>query len=328
MKAVLSRVVGGPEALVLNEVPDPVPAAGEVRIAVKACGINYPDVLIIEDRYQFHPVRPFSPGAEVAGIVDAVGPGVTHLTPGVRVLAYTGWGGLAEKVVVPAERCNPIPEAMPFDQAAGLQITYGTALHALEDRASLQKGETLLVLGASGGVGLAAVELGKVMGARVVAATSSPEKSRVARERGADSTGVYPTDASDRKALAALFKDICGGSADVVFDPIGGAYTDAALRTMAWNGRYLVVGFAAGVPSVPLNLPLLKGCQICGVFWGAHVERAPHRHAEQLRRLIELCLSGRLRPTISERFPLDRASEAIASLGERRAIGKVVVMIP
>jgi NADPH:quinone reductase len=328
MKAVLSTVVGGPEALVLSEVPDPVPATGEVRIAVKACGINYPDVLIIEDRYQFHPARPFSPGAEVAGIVDAVGPGVTHLTPGARVLAYTGWGGLAEKVTVPAGRCNPIPEPMPFDQAAGLQITYGTALHALEDRASLQKGDTLLVLGASGGVGLAAVELGKVMGARVVAATSSPEKSLVARDRGADSTGVYPTDGSDRKSLAALFKDICGGTADVVFDPIGGAYTEAALRTMAWTGRYLVVGFAAGVPSVPLNLPLLKGCQICGVFWGAHVERAPERHAEQLGRLIELCLSGKIRPTISERFPLDRAPEAIARLGKRRAIGKVVVMIP
>jgi NADPH2:quinone reductase len=328
MKAVLSTVVGGPVTLVFREVPDPVPAAGEVLIAVQACGINYPDVLIIEDRYQFHPVRPFSPGAEVAGIVDAVGPGVTHLAPGTRVLAYTGWGGLAEKVTVPAARCSPIPQSMPFDRAAALQITYGTALHALEDRASLQKGETLLVLGASGGVGLAAVELGKVLGARVVAATSSAEKSRVARERGADSTGVYPTDSSDRKSLAALFKDICGGTADVVFDPLGGAYTDAALRTMAWNGRYLVVGFAAGVPSIPLNLPLLKGCQICGVFWGAHVERAPNLHAEQLRRLIELCLSGRIRPTISEQFPLDRAPEAIALLGERRAIGKVVVTIP
>ncbi len=221
----------------------------------------------------------------MAGVIDAVGRGVTRFARGEPVVAYTGWGGLAEKVSVAADRCTSIPADLPFDQAAGLQITYGTALHALDDRAALRHGETLLVLGASGGVGLAAVELGKVMGARVVAATSSAEKSAVAQEHGADSTIVYPRDTSDRKSLAALFKDACGGAADVVFDPIGGGYSEAVLRAMAWGGRFLVVGFAAGVPSIPMNLPLLKGCQICGVFWGAHVERAPARHAEHTAAL-------------------------------------------
>ena len=325
MKALLSCVTGGPDTLVLSEVEDPTPGPREVRIAVKACAINYPDVLIIEDRYQFHPARPFSPGAEVSGVIDAVGADVTGLAPGTRVLAYTGWGGLAERVTVRADRCIPIPADLPFDLAASLQIAYGTALHALEDRAALRPGETLLVLGAAGGVGSAAIELGKILGARVVAATSTSQKGRVALERGADSTVVYPREITDPRSLAQQFKEACGGTADVVFDVIGGDYAQAALRTMAWEGRYLVVGFAAGVPQVALNLPLLKGCQISGVFWGSHIERSPDRHAAQMRRLIQLCLCGKIHPLISERFPLSGAGEAIASLGQRRALGKVVV---
>jgi NADPH2:quinone reductase len=327
MKALLSIRVGGPETLVVSETTEPVPGPGEVRIAVATCGINYPDVLIIEDRYQFRPARPFSPGAEVAGVIDAIGVGVTRLRLGEPVVAYTGWGGLAEKVVVAEHRCAPFPQQLPFDVAATLQITYGTALHALEDRAALKSGEALLVLGASGGVGLAAVELGKAKGARVVAATSSEEKSAWARAHGADRTIVYPRDTSDPKSLAVLFKDACGGTADVVFDPLGGGYSEPALRTMAWGGRFLVVGFAAGVPSIPMNLPLLKGCQICGVFWGAHVEHAPDRYADQLRRLFDWCIGGGIRPLISERFALRDGGQAIARLAQRGAVGKLVVNV-
>lgn len=325
MKALLSVAKGSPETLELHEVPEPVPGPDQVRIAVSTCGINYPDVLILDDRYQFRPQRPFSPGAEVAGFVDVLGSEVSHLAVGDRVVAYTGWGGLAEKVAVHADYCTTIPADLPFDQAAGLQITYGTALHALEDRAGLRPGETLLVLGASGGVGLAAVELGVSLGARVIAATSSPQKASIARDHGAHSTVVYPRETADRKALRSLFKGIADSPVDVIFDPVGGDYMEAALRTISWGGRYLVVGFVAGVPSIPMNLPLLKGCQICGVFWGAHVQRWPRKHTDQLRRLIQLYRSGHIRPAVSERFPLAQGAEAIARLAKREAIGKIVV---
>lgn len=327
MKALLSCTTGGPESLVLREIPEPIPGENEVRIAVSACAINYPDVLIINDRYQFRPERPFSPGAEVAGFVDAVGEHVTDLTVGDRVVAYTGWGGLAEKVVVRSHYCATIPQELLLEQAAGLQITYGTALHALEDHAEICAGETLLVLGASGGVGLAAVELGVALGARVIAATSSSRKASIARDRGAHATVIYPRDTNDRNALKLLFKGMTDAPANVVFDPIGGAYTEAALRSIASGGRYLVVGFVAGVPSIPMNLPLLKECRICGVFWGAHMQRSPINYSEQLKRLILLHRSGQIRPAVSEQFSLVQGGQAIARLAERRAIGKVVVTV-
>src|SRR5262245_26712823 len=263
MKAMLSKRVGGPDTLELEDLPDPTPGADEVLIAVKACGVNYPDVLIIEDRYQFKPLRPFAPGGEVAGVVETAGAGVTAIKPGDRVIGSLIWGGMAEKVAVAAERCTPMPDTMPFDEASALVLTYGTSIHALKDRARLQKGETLLVLGAAGGVGLSAVELGKAYGAHVIAAASSQEKVDLARKHGADVGVVYPAGPFDRagtRALADLFKGACGeNGADVIYDPVGGDYSEAALRSIAWEGRFLVVGFPAGIPRLPLNLTLLKG---------------------------------------------------------------------
>ncbi len=272
MKAMLSKATGGPETLVLEEVPDPQPGPGEVRLAVKACGVNYPDVLIIEDRYQFKPPRPFAPGSEVAGIVEALGKGVTALKVGQRVIGQCGHGGMAEKVVLDANRCIPIPDNMPFDEASAFILTYGTSHYALKERGNLKAGETLLVLGAAGGVGIAAVELGKAMGARVIAAVSSDEKVALAKQHGADDGVVYPRGPFDKdsaRQLADLFKKACGESgANVVYDAVGGDYAEAALRAIAWEGRFLVIGFPAGIPRIPLNLTLLKSCQIVGVFWG------------------------------------------------------------
>ena len=279
MKAMLSRRVGGPETLELEELPDPKPGAGEVLLAVKACGVNYPDVLIIEDRYQFKPPRPFAPGGEVAGVIQSVGPGVTQFKPGDRVIGSTISGGMAEKLVVEANLCIAMPAAMPFDEASALVLTYGTSIYALKDRAKLEKGETLLVLGAAGGVGVSAVELGKAYGARVIAAVSSPDKLAFARKHGADDGVVYPPGPFDKagaKVLADVFKKVCGeNGADVIYDPVGGDYSEAALRAIAWEGRFLVVGFPAGIARLPLNLTLLKSCQVVGVFWGAFARRDP-----------------------------------------------------
>ena len=272
MRALVSRVVGGPESLVMAELPSPVPGDDEVRIAVRACGVNFPDTLIIEDRYQFRPTRPFPPGGEVAGVVDSVGKNVSGIRAGDRVIGWCVWGGMAEKVVAKATNCVPIPEAMPFDEASAFILTYGTSYYALKNRARLRPGETLLVLGAAGGVGLAAVELGKAMGARVVAAVSSEDKLAFAREHGADHGLVYPRGPFDKQALrglSGLFKQACPDGADVVYDAVGGDYAEAALRVVAWEGRFLVVGFPAGIPRLPLNLALLKSCQIIGVFWAA-----------------------------------------------------------
>ena len=331
MKAVLSRSPGGPETLVLADIPEPIPAAGQVRIKVAAVGVNYPDVLIIEDKYQVRPNRPFSPGAEAAGTIDAVGADVAGLSVGDRVLAMPGYGAMAEKLVVAAGRCARIPDAMPFDEAAAFLMTYGTSHHALADRGRLRSGETLLVLGAAGGVGLAAVEIGAAMGARVVAAVSSPEKLALARSRGAADGFVYPEgpfDEQARKSLAAAFKSACGPSgADVVYDPVGGDYAEAALRAIAWRGRFLVVGFPAGIPKIPLNLALLKGCDIVGVFWGGFVEREPAAHQASLAALFALYGTGQIRPEVSERFPLERAGEAITALASRRVRGKAIVTI-
>jgi NADPH2:quinone reductase len=331
MKAMLSRHAGGPETLTLATLPDPVPAAGEVLLAVKACGVNYPDVLIIEDRYQFKPPRPFAPGGEVAGVVAAVGAGVSAVSPGDRVIGSTIAGGMAEKLVLAADLCVPMPDAMPFDEASALVLTYGTAIYALKDRANLKRGETLLVLGAAGGVGLAAVELGKAMGARVIAAASSEEKVALARTHGAADGLVYPPgpfDQQGRRALADLFKQACGsGGADVIYDPVGGDYSEAALRAIAWDGRFLVIGFPAGIAKLPLNLTLLKSCQVVGVFWGGFVRRNPEANAANIRELLSLYSSGTIRPVISERYPLPKAGEAIARLAARKAMGKIVVVM-
>ncbi|WP_299010618.1 NADPH:quinone oxidoreductase family protein [uncultured Caulobacter sp.] len=331
MKAVLSKAVGGPETLVLEELPDPVAGPGQVLIDVKACGVNYPDVLIIEDKYQFKPPRPFAPGGEVSGVIAAVGEGVTRFKVGDRVLASTGWGGYAEKLALEEGRCTHIPDNMPFDEAAAFVLTYGTSYYALKDRGHLKAGETLLVLGAAGGVGLAAVELAKAMGAKVVAAASSQEKVDLAIKHGADSGVVYPRgpfDKDGQKALAELFKGACGSNGwDVAYDAVGGDYSEAAIRASGWEGRFLVIGFPSGIPKVPLNLTLLKSCDIVGVFWGAAVARDPKGHAANLKDLMDLYAAGKIRPYVSERFPLARAGEAIAHLSSRKAMGKVVITI-
>ena len=331
IKALLSQAPGPPETLVFEDIPEPEPGAGEVRIRVVACAINYPDTLIIEDKYQVRPERPFSPGAEVSGVVDAVGEGVTAVRPGQRVIGSAAFGGLREKMVVPAARCLPVPDAMPFDAAAAFTMTYGTSFHALKQRGRLQAGQTLLVLGAAGGVGLAAVEIGKAFGARVVAAASSPEKAAMAQAHGADVSLVYPQgpfDMDGRKALAAQFKDAVGSEgAQVIYDPVGGDYAEAALRAIAWSGRFLVVGFPAGIPRLPLNLTLLKGCDVCGVFWGAFVAREPEAHQTNVAEMMALYAHGRLRPEVSQVYRFDQAREAITALAERRALGKVVVQV-
>lgn len=331
MKAILSKQPGPPDTLSLEDVPAPEPGAGEVRIRVRACGVNYPDTLMIEDKYQFRPDRPFSPGGEVAGEIDAVGDGVTDLAVGTRVIGMVGWGGMAEQVVTKAVKCAPIPDGMPDEEAAAFIFTYGTSYHALKQRAALAEGDTLLVLGAAGGVGLAAVELGAAMGARVVAAASSEEKVALAREHGAAAGVVYdrgPFDKDASKALAGAFKNACGpNGADVVYDAVGGDYAEAALRAIAWEGRFLVVGFPAGIPRIPLNLALLKGCQIVGVFWGSWTERTPKENQQNNRELVELYAAGKIRPHVSQRYPLAEAGQAITDLAERRAMGKIVVTI-
>jgi NADPH2:quinone reductase len=326
MKALLSESPGGPDTLILRDVPEPVPGRGEVRVAVRYCGINYPDVLIIEDKYQMRPPRPFAPGFEISGVVDAIGEGVTTLKVGDAVIAAATYGGLANKVVTAADACLPMPAGMPVDVAAGLIFTYGTSYHALVNRGELRAGETLLVLGAAGGVGLAAVEIGKAIGARVIAAVSSEAKAAVAREHGADHAIVYARDAIDSRGLAAQFKDACGPKgADVIYDPVGGDYAEPALRAAAWKGRYLVIGFPAGIPKIPLNLPLLKGCDIRGVFWGAARVNEPAQEAANLRALLALHAAGKIRPKISDCFPLPQGGEAIKKLLRREAVGKIVV---
>ena len=331
MKAVLSRVVGGPDSLELADVADPVAAKGEVVIRVAACGVNFPDALIIEDKYQFKPARPFSPGGEVAGIVEAVGEGVSGLEIGQRVLASTGWGGMAEKVVCEVRRVMPIPDSMPFEEAAAFLMTYGTSYYALKDRAALKAEETLLVLGAAGGVGSAAVELGKAMGARVIAAASTAEKVEAAKSWGADEGLIYPSgpfDADGRKKLSELFKGACGEQgADVIYDSVGGDYSEAALRAIGWEGRFLVIGFPQGIAKLPLNLTLLKSCQVVGVFWGAFAARDPRANAANTRELFALYEKGAIRPRVSKTFSLPESGAAIAWVAGRKALGKVVVTV-
>jgi NADPH:quinone reductase len=329
MKALLSKAPGGPETLSLEDVPDPVAGRGQVVVAVRDCAINYPDVLIIEDRYQFKPPRPFAPGGEIAGVIEALGEGVEGWAVGDRVIAVTGHGGLAEKVVVEAARLFRLPEGRSFEQGAALLLTYATTIHALLDRGHLREGQSLLVLGAAGGVGLAAIELGKAFGARVIAAVSSEEKARAAREAGADAVLVYgraPFDKAASKALAEAFKAAVGpAGVDVVFDPVGGDYAEPALRAIGWEGRYLVVGFPAGIPKLPLNLTLLKSCDVCGVFWGAFAARDPRANAAHVERLFRLWEEGRIAPKVTEVVALAQGGEAIAKMAGRQAIGKLVV---
>jgi NADPH:quinone reductase-like Zn-dependent oxidoreductase len=329
MKALLSRAPGGPETLDLAELPDPVAGPGQLLVGVKACAINYPDVLIIEDRYQFKPQRPFAPGGEIAGVVEAVGEGVSGWSVGDRLIAMIGHGGLAEKVVVQAAMALPLPPERSFEEGSALILTYATSIHALLDRGRLKEGQTLLVLGAAGGVGLAAVELGKAFGARVVAAVSSEEKAAAAREAGADTVVIYPRGPFDKegsKALSQMFKDAVGpAGADLIYDPVGGDYAEPALRSIAWEGRYLVVGFPAGIPKLPLNLTLLKSCDVCGVFWGAFAARDPKANAAHIQTLFRLWDEGKIAPKISRTWPLAQGGEAIAHMAARRAIGKLVV---
>ena len=331
MKALLSKQTGGSDMLEMGDVPRPTAGAGQLVIDVKACAVNYPDVLVIEDKYQFRPERPFAPGGEVAGVVAEVGEGVTEFKVGDRVLAGCGHGGMAEAIAVELHNVYHLPDGHDFTEGAALLTTYGTSIHALVDRGHIKEGDTLLVLGASGGVGIAAVELGKAFGARVVAGVSSEAKGEIARQAGADEIVVYghaPFDKTASKALADTFKAAVGpGGANVIYDAIGGDYAEPALRSIAWEGRYLVVGFAAGIPRLPLNLTLLKSCDVAGVFWGAFVAREPQRNRANIARLFQLWEKGKIRPHVTETFPLAEGGKAIARLADRTAVGKLVVTI-
>lgn len=329
MKAMLSHEPGGPETLKLTEMETPTPSKKQVLIRVHAAGLNFPDTLIIKDMYQMKPPRPFAPGGEIAGEIEAVGEGVKGLAIGDRVLGMSGFGGFATHINMDAARVMKIPDAMPYDEASCLVLTYGTSHHALKNRAEIQPGESLLILGAAGGVGAAAIELGKAAGARVIAAVSSEDKAEFCRELGADETIIYSRDMDDRdaqKAFSAKIKELAGGDGvDVVYDAVGGAYAEPAVRALAWKGRFLVVGFPAGIPKIPLNLTLLKGCQIVGVFWGAHTLREPDLHAENMADLFRMYASGEIKPRISARFELENAADALNLMMDRKVMGKVVL---
>jgi NADPH2:quinone reductase len=324
MRAVLCKAYGPPESLVVEDVPSPIPGPGEVVISAKAASLNFPDVLIIQNKYQFKPPLPFSPGSEVAGIVTAIGDGVGHVRSGDKVMAFTTYGAFAEEVKVAAARLVPIPDGMDYPTASAFLLTYGTSEHALRDRGQLKAGETLLVLGAAGGVGIAAIEIGKALGARVIACASSEEKLSVCREHGADAAIDYARD--DLRERIKQATD--GNGVDVVFDPVGGPYTEPALRSLAWRGRLLVVGFAAGdIPKIPLNLTLLKGCSIVGVFWGDFARREPARFADSVHRLADWYSEGKIKPHVSVTFPLEQAADALKLMAARKVTGKVVLTI-
>ena len=321
MKAILCKTWGGPESLILEEVPSPVVGPSEVRIAVHACGVNFADTLMIAGHYQVKPPFPFSPGLEVAGHILDVGESVTHLKVGTRVVALCGYGGFAEEVIAPANVIFPKPPMMDYETASCFMMAYGTSYHALKDRANLQAGETLLVLGASGGVGLAAIQLGKLMGAKVIAAASSAEKLAICTEHGADLTINYA-----EEDLKTRIKELTDGKgADVVYDPVGGDYTEAALRSTAWEGRFLIVGFPAGIARVPMNLPLLKGCQIVGVFWGSFVSREPAKNMANTMEIINWFANGDLKPHIDKVYALADAPQALQDMMDRKVRGKIVI---
>ena len=322
MKAIRCKSFGPPDSLVFEELPSPAPKSDEVVVSVKAASVNFPDVLIIENKYQVKPPLPFSPGSELAGVVKHAGPDVTSVKPGDRVMAITGYGAFAEEVVVEAKRILPIPQGMDFSTASAFGLTYATSDHALRDRGELKAGETLLVLGASGGVGLAAIEIGKIVGATIIACASSAEKLAICREHGADEGVNYAAE-----DLRERIKALTGGKGpDVIYDAVGGSYTEPALRSIAWRGRLLVVGFAAGeIPKIPLNLTLLKGCSIVGVYWGDFSRREPARFAESMRQLSAWYAAGRLKPHVSAVFPLARAADALKLMAARKVTGKVVL---
>lgn len=323
MKAVLCSQFGPPEALVVEEVPSPHPGPGEVVVSVKAASVNFPDVLIIQNKYQVKPPLPFSPGSELAGIVKEVGEGVTQARRGERVIAFTTYGAFAEECVVPATRLVPLPQAMDFRTGAAFLLTYGTAHHALRNRGDTRAGETLAVLGAAGGVGLAAVDVGKALGLRVIACASSAEKLALCRAHGADETIDYAAE-----DLRERLKALTGGQGvDLIYDPVGGAFTEAALRASAWRARLLVIGFAAGeIPKVALNLPLLMERSLIGVYWGEWTRRAPREFAVAVQELGAWHAQGRLRPHVSAAFPLERAADALRSMAERKVLGKAVLV--
>ncbi len=322
MKAVLCKSHGMPDTLVVEDVPSPDLTEGQVLISVKACGVNFPDTLIIQGKYQFKPDLPFSPGGEVSGVIKAVGDGVTNVSVGDRVIAFSTWGGFAEELAVDANRLIKMSDKMEFEKASAFILTYGTSYHALKDRANIQPGETLLVLGASGGVGLAAIQLGKAMGARVIAAASTKEKLDVCAANGADELINYSSE-----DLRARVKEITqGAGVDVIYDPVGGPLSEKALRDMSWRGRFLVVGFSVGeIPKVPLNLALLKGCSIVGVFWGDFTRREPALNEANNQELMRLFEAGKISPHIHKVYPLTQASEALNELLDKKVSGKVVL---
>ena len=332
MKALQCVELGGPEKLVVNDVADPEIAEDHIIIEVKSASVNFPDVLMIQGLYQFQPPLPFIPGGESAGVVIEIGNGVEGFNIGDKVFAATGVGGICEKILAHKNNVRPIPENMDFEIAAALSVTYGTSIYALKQRANLKAGETLLVLGASGGVGLATVQLGKAIGAKVIAAASTQEKVDICIENGADEGFVYPSGNLDRdqqKELSNKIKELTGGlGPNVIYDPVGGTYAEPCLRSIAWDGRYLVIGFAAGadqIPKMPLNLTLLKGCQIVGVFWGAWTGMFPAENQKNFEELFEMYKDGKINPAPSDKFTLETSAEAIAHLKHRKAKGKVVI---
>ncbi|MEZ5045159.1 MAG: NADPH:quinone oxidoreductase family protein [Saprospiraceae bacterium] len=324
MKAILCKSHGLPDSLTLEDIPSPKPGKGELLIAIKACGVNFPDTLIIQGKYQFKPPMPFSPGSDIAGIVTAIGEGVKRFKVGDEVFGMIPWGGFAEEVAAPEKLCFPKLPGMDFSVAASFMMAYGTSYHALKDRAHLKAGETLLVLGAAGGVGLTAVELGKLMGAKVIAAASTDDKLALCKQYGADEVINYA-----KEDLKTRIKELTNGKGvDVVYDPVGGDYAEQALRGMAWEGRFLVVGFAAGdIPKIPLNLLLLKGCQIVGVFWGSFAMQFPADNLANTQQLIQWYLAGTIKPHIDKIYPLEAVPEALTDVMDRKARGKLVIKI-
>ena len=324
MKALLCKEYGPPESLIIEDVPAPTPGDGEIRIGIRACGVNFPDILMIAGKYQVKPPLPFSPGFELAGEILELGEGVTHFRPGQRVAATSMCGAMAEEICLPAENAMPIPDEIDYTTAAGFILTYGTSYHALKQRAQLKPGEKLLVLGAGGGVGLTAVELGHLMGAEVVAAASTQEKLDLAASRGATHLVNYT-----ETGLKEAVRELTGGKGvDVIYDPVGGELFDDCLRSIAWAGRILIIGFAAGnIPSIPANLPLLKGSSVVGVFWGSFTQKEPAASQQNMRELISWYEQGKLDPCISRTYPLEEAAEAMKALAERKATGKLVVTV-
>jgi NADPH2:quinone reductase len=322
MRAVVCKDLGPPESLTVIDVPSPEPSAGQVIVRVKAAGLNFFDTLIIEGKYQYKPVLPFSPAGEFSGLVTRLGEGVGTLAIGDRVMGYIGWGAAREEVAVDARALSKVPDSVSFEEAAGLLVTYGTTLHAFRDRAALQPGESVAILGASGGVGQAAIEIAKVMGARVIACASSEEKLRFCGEMGADETVNY-----EQADLKEELRRLTGGrGVDVVYDPVGGDQAEKALRAIAWGGRFLVIGFASGsIPRMPLNLTLLKGCSIVGVFWGEHTRREPERHAANMASLLGWCGKGAIRPHIDKTFDLAETRAALRLIADRKVKGKVIL---